>query len=270
MRVTCCGLTTLDVVQYVTHPPGPDEKMQALAARAEFGGPAANAAFTAVVLGMPATLVSAVGAGVIGRVVAEQLRQAGVQLVDTADGDWQVPVSAITVAGDSRSVVSANAAGAPEGSFPPEALEECGALLVDGHHLGLCLSAAAAARDRGIPVLLDGGSWKPGLERLLPLVDAAVLSADFVAPHPVDWGERPVAVTRGPDPIRFRDASVPVPAVEVVDTVGAGDVLHGALLVHLARHGLGDFENGLRSAARVASESCRYAGAHGWGVTTKG
>ncbi len=41
-RVATCGLTTLDLVQYVDHLPGPDEKVQAHEARLEFGGPAAK------------------------------------------------------------------------------------------------------------------------------------------------------------------------------------------------------------------------------------
>ena len=45
-------------------------------------------------------------------------------------------------------------------------------------------------------------------------------------------------VTPGPDPIRWfsgpRSGTVPVPAIEAVDTAGAGDAFHGALAVALA------------------------------------
>lgn len=60
MRVACCGLTTLDVIQQVDALPGPDQKVQAHSALIEFGGPAANAAFTAVALDCSARLISAV------------------------------------------------------------------------------------------------------------------------------------------------------------------------------------------------------------------
>ena len=43
MRVACCGLTTLDVVQCTDRFPAPDEKLQATSTLMEFGGPAANA-----------------------------------------------------------------------------------------------------------------------------------------------------------------------------------------------------------------------------------
>ena len=264
MRVACCGLTTLDVIQYADRLPAPDEKLQANAILVEFGGPAANAAFTAAALGTSATLVSAVGGGSIGRLVGEQLAGASIDLLDLAGTDWQAPVSSVLVTGESRAVISMNASGAVPLALPDDALDDCSALLVDGHHLDLCITAACRARELGIPVLLDGGSWKPGLERLLPLIDAAVLSGDFRGPHGTEWGDIPIAVSHGPHPITLSDRSIPVPVVEVTDTVGAGDVLHGALLVHLARHGVEAFEDGLRYAARFASESCRHAGAHAW------
>lgn len=269
MLVACCGLTTLDVVQYADRFPGPNEKIQATSTQVEFGGPAANAAFAAVALGTGATLLSAVGVGSVAQILRGQVNAAGIDLRDLATGDWQAPVSSVVVTGDRRCVVSMNASHAADFDLPDDALDDCSALLVDGHHLELCVAAAQRARALGISVLLDGGSWKPGLEELLPRVDAAVLSADFHAPKPIEWGDRPVAVSHGAKAIVFGDRRIPVPVVPVADTLGAGDVLHGALLVHIAQHGLTDFEEGLRFAAGIASESCRYAGAHAWAQTDR-
>jgi hypothetical protein len=67
------------------------------------------------------------------------------------------------------------------------------AVLVDGHHLDLALPVAAAARAAGVPVLLDGGSWKPGLEGLLELVDIALLSR--TSGSPVSSAAEPMAAT---------------------------------------------------------------------------
>ena len=123
-----------------------------------------------------------------------------------------------------------------------------------------------------MPVLLDGGSWKPGLEHLVPLVDAAVISADFRAPDgpadPLASWPIPVAVTSGGGPVRYRvsgfEGMLRVPAVDVADTLGAGDVFHGAWLTFVAELGLERFIESLRHAARVASFSCRFPGAHAW------
>lgn len=79
--------------------------------------------------------------------------------------------------------MSVNATGTADLREPPaDLLEDATTLLVDGHHLRVAQVLARAARARGIPVLLDGGSWKPGLDRLLAHVDHAVLSADFALP----------------------------------------------------------------------------------------
>lgn len=268
-RVAACGLTTVDLVQYVDHLPGPDEKVQARDARIDFGGPAANAAFTAGALGLQSRLLTCIGRSALSSVLRESLQDSRMEIVDAAaHRDWQPPVSSVAVTGAQRAVISLNAAARPATTLPQDSLDGCSALLVDGHHLPLCIAAASQARIADIPVLLDGGSWKPGLERLLPLVDAAVLSADFAPPEPIDWHDRPVAVTDGPRPIHFRVGqqvgTIPVEAMIAADTLGAGDVFHGAWLGHVGRFGLDDFEHGLRFAARIAGLSCRYPGAHAW------
>ncbi len=288
-----CGLATLDLLQTVERLPGPDEKVVASGLLVSSGGPAANAAVTAVALGTAARLVSRVGDGSVGRVVADDLAAHGVELVDLAGEGESPAVSTVLVtrATGQRAVVSVNATlvaadaavspGDDRASSLDRALDGVHAVLVDGHHLDLAVPLAAAARARGAVVLLDGGSWKPGLERLLAQTDVAVLSADFALPGRDAAGTRledvaalgPPAVARshgsGPIDLLVGDVvrTLPVPRVEVVDTLGAGDVLHGALLAWLAAHpgsGPTDLADGLAVAVRVASRSCAAAGARGW------
>ncbi len=192
-----------------------------------------------------------------------------------------------------RAVVSVNASqhrATPAGSAPDAAdwarvlVEGVDVILLDGHHVDLALPLAEAARSAGVPVLLDGGSWKPGLEQLLAHVDIAVISAVFLVPADLDevtglpdddvlgkvrsLGPQVVARSRGPLPIEVLTgagrAEVPVPHVEVVDTLGAGDVLHGAMAAWLAVRGTGDPVDGLAWAARIAADSCTAPGARGW------
>ena len=272
--VAVCGLTTLDLIQYVDSTPGPDEKVQATAAVLDFGGPAANAAATAASLGVRTRLISALGDDETAALVRSSIEASGIEVCEAdADAGWRLPVSSVVVDNAGRrSVVSSNALGSGAIAPPPDSLDAVQALLVDGHHLDMCVSVARSARRAGIPVLLDGGSWKTGLENLIDLVDAAVLSADFRTPDAGDalasdlWGARPVAVTHGPEPIAYRIGSrageVPVPEVRAVDTLGAGDVLHGAWLAFVGRHGLTEsgFADGLAYAAEAASQSCSRPG----------
>ena len=76
-----------------------------------------------------------------------------------------------------RTVVSHNAAGV---AAPADVdLTGAGCLLLDGHHPDLALRAARSARELGMPVVLDAGSWKPVLAELLSYVDVCACSAAF-------------------------------------------------------------------------------------------
>lgn len=289
-RVTCMGLTTLDVVQVVDRLPGPDEKLVASDGWVAFGGPAANAAATSAALGVPTRLVTALGTGPVADLARAGLAAAGVEVVDLAPEVADLlPVSSVLVSGGARAVVSRNAVRAPDLAEAVAAADAGAAgdvLLVDGHHLGAAVVLATRARAAGVHVLADGGSWKPGLERLLAQVDIAVLSGDLVLPSgarprsggEVDvlltavagFGPRVVARSAGPAPVRVllgpgdvRELTPEVvPAEQVVDTLGAGDVLHGAMAAALAG-GAGPLD-ALAAGVRTATASVRHRGALGW------
>ncbi|HWS57875.1 MAG TPA: PfkB family carbohydrate kinase [Actinotalea sp.] len=287
VRALACGLATLDVIQTVVRLPSADEKVVATGLLVESGGPAANAATTCTALGVPTRLLTRIGGSALGRLVGADLEAHGVRVLDLAGEADSPAVSTVlvTAATGERAVVSVNATraagGGPTDRTLADALEGVVAVLVDGHHLDLAVPLARAARARGVPVLLDGGSWKPGLETLLPHVDVAVLSADLRLPDDgsgsgdavervAALGVPVVARSQGPGPIQLlvggRRSTVPVPPVRVVDTLGAGDVLHGALLAWIAGRGDDDLaiRRGLELAARAASAACAAPGARGW------
>jgi sugar/nucleoside kinase (ribokinase family) len=199
MRVVCVGLATVDLVQRVTRLPGADEKVESLSVETAAGGPATNAAVTAAALGADAILVTAVGVHPLGALIRADLAACSVTLLDAAIGDAAPPVSAVTVLAGSgrRSVVSRNAGDLAVAVPPGLAALVAGAdvVLVDGHHPALAEAAAAAARAAGRPVVVDAGSWRPVMARLLPLADVVACSATFRPPEPDDSGR-----TMGPGP----------------------------------------------------------------------
>lgn len=274
------GAATLDLHYLVPSFPDPNTKGPAERFGIYAGGPAANAAVAFAHLGGTAHLYTEVGVHPLGRAVAADLGEHGVHLHDmTPDSAYPPMLSSILTSADTgdRTVVASRypdtaSSGALPGALPSGAR----VLLVDGFLHPACRDGAEQASRAGIPVVLDAGSWKPGLDGLLPFVDAAICSAEFRPPGATTHadvlgylaarGIRRAAISRGPDPILVADGgssgAVPVEPVSVVDTLGAGDVLHGAFCYHLAVGS--SFSDALSEAAAVATHSTRSFGTRTW------
>lgn len=286
--IICCGLLTVDVIQTIERLPRADEKIVAQRLVVDFGGPAANAAAVAAALGSSVKLVAAVGNGPLAEVAKTKLDGSGVRLHDLAStGDPAVSTVLVTQGTGERAVVSTNATAVlPDAVSVESILTDFGrgdVLLVDGHLMEVALPLAQAARARGGTVVMDGGSWKPGTRDLMATCDVVVVSADFTldaaAVERADgdarplldvlatWGPRTVGQTAGAGAVEVRAGgqpfSVPVPPADrVVDTLGAGDVLHGALAAYCDQ-GFEDIA-AITRATRVATDSVRFVGARGW------
>ena len=279
------GLCVVDLVHRVARPPGPDEKVTALSRELVAGGPATNAAVAFAVLGGSAGLLTAVGSRPLGDVVRADLGRQGLTLLDVAADDpaFELNVSSVLVveATGERSVVSMDGGAIDEAAALTAARAalaeaEPDVVLLDGHHPVLATQVASWARARRIPVVLDAGRWKPHFDDLLPLVDELVCSGDFAVPAGSDFqavaayghrhGARVVAQSHGAGAIELSVESgyirIPVPSVPAVDTLGAGDVLHGAYAYHRA-NGC-DAEEALGRAAEVAAFRCRFVGSRAW------
>ena len=152
--------------------------------------------------------------------------------------------------------------------------------LTDGFHLDETLPLLSALRGMGKAICLDGGSWKPGTDALAPMLTAAICGERFRVPGEAGEAEATLAwfaaqdvpfaaVTRGQRSIlgldRGRRFEIAIEPVEAVDTLGAGDVLHGAFCFYFAESG--DFEGSLRRAAGIATRSCRGLGITHWALT---
>jgi sugar/nucleoside kinase (ribokinase family) len=274
------GLSTIDVVYRLKTFPQSNAKVVADSQDAYVGGPATNAAIAFSQLGGQSTLVSAVGRHSMAAFVRNELEEFSVQLIDVTPASEESPtVSVVTVdSAGLRTVISANGARVANPSLQVDAgaFDSARIVLVDGHYPAVCLAWAREAKARGVRVVLDGGSWKDGSDELLKIIDTAICSADFkpagcksdedVVEFLKSRGVARIAITKGPDPIVFSSGmtsgTLTVPAVSAVDTMGAGDVFHGAYC-YFAATGLG-FVEALGEAAEVASESCRHHGTRAW------
>ena len=279
------GLAVLDVIQLVDAPPGPDEKIVALDQTVAAGGPAVNAAVAFAALGGRALLAAPVGAGPLAELIRADLTACGVELIDCAAAPTargaaaagpSVSSCTISAATGERSVVSTNARARPDPA-PLSALSDAVAagapapdvVLIDGHNPPLARVGLDLAERVGALRLMDAGSWKDDAADLPGRCDVVAPSARFHPPGPAGalrepadvaaWlrgrGAGAVVLTRGSAPVLWwcgeRSGSAAPPAVEAVDTLGAGDVFHGALALALAR-ALPGRRSGGGGAARIA------------------
>ncbi len=128
-------------------------------------------------------------------------------------------------------------------------------------------------------------AWRARMTRIMgraDIVKASTEDLEFLRPgEPLDdaaawvWarGPRVVLVTDGSHPVRVLTAAgtelVAAPAVDVVDTVGAGDTFGGAFLACLVHHGVGPSDlddagsilRAVRFAVRASAAVCTRAGA---------
>lgn len=283
------GLITLDCLYRVEQVPGSDDKIVAQDCLLLAGGPATNAAIAFQALGNSATLMGALGQHPVTSLIGADLAAQGVTLWDlTAQRPEPPPFSTIlvTAASGERAVISRNAVSC---QAPPESVDETALaqvlvdvdlVLIDGHQMAVSLKVAQVARQRQIPVIVDGGSWKAGFEALLPLATSVIASARFFPPkcqssadtlaYLAALGISEIAITQGQEPILYRHRGetqlLPVPAVAVQDTLGAGDIFHGAFCHYRQPAG---WPQALSAASEIAAQSCRYFGPRAWIAAAK-
>lgn len=274
------GLTTVDILNYVSHYPLSNEKLRADQQLIFAGGPAANGAVAYAAFSNETQLITGLGEQPLADLARADLVNHRVSVVDLADDMSALPVlSSITVdtGNGDRSVVYTNTTGrslAWNGE-QDQVLEGATVLMLDGYYLSHACEVAAMAGEKRIPVVLDGGSWKEGLEQLLPYVDYAICSENFIPPECSDGisvfkyleaiGVGNASISRGAQPmLAWSDGcfeEIAVGTIDVVDTLGAGDILHGTFCHFIGKN---DFFTSLALASAVSTKSCQFRGTRKW------
>jgi sugar/nucleoside kinase (ribokinase family) len=279
-RAVFVGLATIDLIYAVESCVQPNQKINARSQQVYAGGPATNAAVTFAHLGGQAVLAAAVGSHPLSTVIRAELESLGIGLRDLHPEFAGLPTlsSVMVDALGQRAVVSANALrlSASHTKADRELCAWANLVEVDGHQMQACIEWAQCARSQGKPIVLDGGSWKPGGEELLAHVHTAICSADFQPPNcatedeTVDFlqsaGVQQIAITHGAGPVRYwshtQSGAWQPPAVEAVDTTGAGDIFHGAYCYYAAAGR--SFAESLAEAAKIAAHACQTHGTRAW------
>ncbi len=278
------GLVTLDLIYLSAALPQANQKQVALDYSMAAGGPATNAAvafqFLSAATPQAARLVGVIGSHPVSQLVLADLLKQQITPIDLQPNALQpLPMSSIIVtqATGERAVISINATRlqASPDQIPTNLLQDVQVVLLDGHQMPVSLEIARQAKAARIPVVVDGGSWKPGFEAVLRYADYAICSANFLPPQCQSQAEvirylqalqiPQIAITRGAESILYCDLSgqgeLPVPAIQAVDTLGAGDIFHGAFCHFILDN---DFPSALSSAAQIAASACQSFGTRAW------
>ncbi|MCO5092574.1 PfkB family carbohydrate kinase [Bosea sp. (in: a-proteobacteria)] len=279
--VFCLGIATLDYVYSVETLPVGGEKYRSRGLAVVGGGCAGNAAVAIARLGGACWLATRLADDPTGDQIVADLEGEGVDagFVRRVAG-LRSPVSAIVVdAEGERMVISYSDPAMPEDTgWLPRALPEgAGAVLADTRWGEGAFAALELARKAGVPGVLDGdrNPPHPGLVgtashvafsqqalRELSGEDDPRAGLSRVAAEVPSW----LAVTLGREGVLFMEdgavSHVPAFRVETVDTLGAGDVWHGAFALALAE-GQGELA-AIRFASATAAIKCtRFGGRAG-------
>lgn len=280
--IVCAGIAVADFVFGVESAPKRPGKHFARSFAHVGGGPAANAAVTVAALGGNARFIGHVGADPVGERIVAELSAHGVDVsrVRTSPGR-QSPVSAVLVdAAGERTIVNYTAPDLHADGEPVSADDIAGAavVLADVRWPAGAASALSAAAAQGLPAILDFDQSPDDVRHLLEKASHVIFGADALArvsgteepaaglramrKHTFAW----LAVTSGSDGVHWLEDDgvrhLPAFRVDAVDTLGAGDVFHGAFAWALAA---GQTEaDALRFAAAAAAIKCiRFGGRSG-------
>jgi ribokinase len=263
-RLCVVGSVNLDTVLVVDRLPRPGETVLAASVTSAPGGKGANQAVAAARAGARVQFVGAVG----DDAAAERLRTylasnaVGTDGLVTLAGPSGSAVVTVDSAGENVIVVApgANARLTLDSADLREIVADCDVLLLQLEiPVATAVSAALQARSSGAIVMVNAspaGRASPELAELTEVLIVNETEAEHWA-----WPVPHRVITRGAAGATYtgagREFTIAAPAVEVVDTAGAGDVFAGVL----AADWIPDREYALRRACAAGALATLVSGA---------
>jgi len=262
-RVLLAGVAVADFVFNVDAMPRKAEKYRATNAHICGGGNAANSAVAVSRLGAKAMLAARVGDDLVGRFILDELarHEVDTSLVSCIAGAASSFSSIYIDRAGERQITNFRGHGLGDDAGWLDDVPPFDVLLADNRWEPLTRRAIRIARDRKIPAIVDAEPpFDPDAVKLASHVAFSAQGIyDFTGiEHPVAalqaasskldaW----VCVTNGAEGTYFiedgRVENLPAIAVEARETLGAGDVWHGAFAVMIAQG------REIRSAIRFAN-----------------
>jgi sulfofructose kinase len=282
-RILCIGMPVRDLTFRVQGLPARGSKENASHFDEICGGNALNAAIGIVRLGGRASVCGPMGDAreTTSRYIFDKLAHEGIETNRIVHMPGLVtPISAIMIdPSGERTIVTFRDPELWKVQLPDadELLEDCDAILTESRAAAFCNDLCVEARRRDIPVIVDVDRAMSLREGLLtasshlvfsnePLQETAGIADDGEALKKIaKLTPAFLAGTRGPQGTIWLDENqtlqqTPAFPVHTVDTLGAGDVFHGAFALAITEKQ--DLRYALRFASAAAALKCtRFGGA---------
>lgn len=273
------GLNTIDNQFLIDCEINENSKYKAEKTGLFVGGPATNAAICFSYLNGKSKLYTPIGNHHFSNFIYEDLNNLKIEITDlNKDIDAEPTMASIitTKNNGNRTVFSYHPKPLSIQQVNNNNLDNSDIILVDGFYIDTTIELLKNRKTNSTPIVLDGGSWKPNMEKLLKYIDIAICSENFLPPGTKnqddifnflhDYGIKYAAITQGEKPINYSinnsKGQIFIEPVEVIDTLGAGDFFHGAFCYYFAQDN--DFIGSLLKASKIAGKSCKYFGTREW------
>lgn len=275
MKALFVGQTYIDVTFLADRIPTGDDKDVARDYAVSFGGNAVTAAFCCARLGIAPDLLTSVADDWLGRMFLDMAARYGVCIHPRKVR--RSSLSFVMPKGGKRAIVRCRDDEYLH-PFTPLNLKGCRVLHLDGHQPDAALHYARQCREAGILTSLDGGGVRVNTLELLEFIDVAVISERFCEqlrlslPDALDLLKRKGCkiggVTMGERGMLWYDetgniTTMPalyVPADEIVDTNGAGDVFHGSYVYSWLTNPQARWETHFHFARAASAYAIRFLG----------
>jgi sulfofructose kinase len=275
----CC----LDYIGRVDSYPPPDVKCEFTDMVIEGGGPVATALVALARWGVSCTFVGVLGDDQFGRIIQRTLEQDGVDTRGIIVRERSASQFAFILAEPGvgrRTIFWRRPTGAPPSPHELDisAIRQVEVFHTDGFFMERSLAGAKTAKEAGVKVVVDAGSFREGMLELARVSDYFLASETFSRGlvgegKPLDacrklaeFGPRVVGVTLGARGYVAlaggRIIERPAYKVDPVDTTGCGDVFHAGFTYGLLRGWQVDkcLDFGAWAAAEVSLELGGRAG----------
>ena len=229
-QVLAVGLATVDNIVLVDRYPERDERVLALENARSVGGPATVAAITMARLGVEVSLSTVIGGDQAGDFVLDVLNQEGVDtnLVERSNGLTSQSTIVVSQSQSSRAIMVK-----PERVAPKKPVQDYPSWVHVDHFGAEVIKSWGLSRGSGPKLSIDIGYPIEGVrakdfdlyvpsEKITNELDTASIDGNIVV---ISHGDRGSAYSDG-----TTQGRAPAFEIDVLSTLGAGDVFHGALV----------------------------------------